>query len=512
MQASTRNEGLVDTLEIRAALSRVLDSVAFRESPQLRRLLTFLVEEVIAGRGDSLVQYRVATEGLGLAESFDPDKSSLVRSHAGRLRKSLDAYYQGEGGSEGVVITMPASGYRVGFVRIGTNASRMSQKSLHQLPLLVVSRFQGIGLQDRFVHLPASFSEELSVRLGRSIHLRVTLGERTGCGADADFALEGSIEQRGNKLIVRARLLDAPGEVQIWVRRHEFSCDQWDPESFEEEIIDAIAVEVGADFGRIDRHLLRYTTFGSPDEDSLAVALLKAKAFEADFSETAFHDACEALRRVLRDAPREQMAHAALGLIQLVGHCEYFRAAEPFPSDAMEHLAIAGAGNRTNPFVRYGQIVALLLRREYQALSVAAAECLADVDFAPGFATFVGLCQLYSRTATAETRQRLGRLMRQNPDYPRILHTGFALEYLLSGDHQAAGCEMAAAGMHGYWFSPAMDIAIHHAAGRTEEARAARAQLLVRCPDYDRYGEEMLERSLHPDFVRLLMEAYRSAI
>lgn len=509
---TTPDEDLTDAQEIRAALLRVVDSVHFRGSPRLRRLLTFLVEEVIAGRGQTLVQYRVGTEGLGLAESFDPENSSLVRSHAGRLRKCLAAYYQGEGAREGIVITMPVGGYRVGFARVDASASATSLKLRRQLPLLVVSRFQGIGLKDRFDHLPASFSEELSVRLGRSIHLRVTFCEHASRRTDADFALEGSIEQRGDKLIVRARLLDAPRGVQIWVRRHEFSSRGWDPESFEEEIIDAIAVEVGADFGRIDRHLLRCAAVGLPDDDSLAAALLKAKSFETDFSETAFHEACAALRRVLRESPGERMAHAVLGLILLVGHCEYFRAAEPFPAEALEHLAIAGAGNRTCPFVRYGRIVAMLLRREYESLSVAAADCLADMNFAPGFATFVGLCQLYSRTATAETRQRLDRLMRQNPDYPRILHTGFALEFLLAGDHQAAEREMAAAAMHGYWYSPVMDIAIHHAAGRTEMAREARARLLECCPDYDRCGEEVLGRSLHPDFVRLLMAAYRSAV
>lgn len=41
--------------EVRSALRRVLESVHFRSSPRLRRLLTFLVEEVLAGRGDSLV-------------------------------------------------------------------------------------------------------------------------------------------------------------------------------------------------------------------------------------------------------------------------------------------------------------------------------------------------------------------------------------------------------------------------------------------------------------------------
>ena len=96
--------------EVRAALARVLASQPFRSSPRLQSLLTFLVEEVLAGRGESLVQYRVATEGLGLRENFDPEKRTLVRSHAGRLRKALAAYYEGEGSGDKIIITLPASG------------------------------------------------------------------------------------------------------------------------------------------------------------------------------------------------------------------------------------------------------------------------------------------------------------------------------------------------------------------------------------------------------------------
>jgi hypothetical protein len=128
--------------EVRAALARVLASTPFCSSPRLQRLLTFLVEEVLAGRGESLVQYRVAVEGLGLGENFDPEKHTLVRSHAGRLRKALAAYYEGEGIADKVVITLPASGYRVGFVRVGARAAR-GAKASRPAPLLVVSKASG---------------------------------------------------------------------------------------------------------------------------------------------------------------------------------------------------------------------------------------------------------------------------------------------------------------------------------------------------------------------------------
>ena len=512
MSANFAIKGAPGKREVLAALQRALAATSFRSSPRLQRLLTFLVEEVLAGRGESLVQYRVATEGLELGDKFDPENSTLVRSHAGRLRKALAAYYEGEGINEEVVITMPSSGYRVGFVRTGSASAPATGKTSSNSPLLVVARFQGIGLKSRLAHLPASFADELSLRLGRATHLRVAQGERAARRPDADFVLEGSIEQRGDKLLVRSRLLDAPGGVQIWSRRHECPADRWDPVAFEEEIVEAIAVEVGSDFGKIDRHLLRQTSPSAEAEESLASALLKLKAFESSMTAVAYDEASAALLSVLQQSPANATAHASLGLLQLIGHCEYFRRKAPFPAEALEHLAIAQASEPQNPVARYGGVAILLVRREYAALAEVAEGIYADETFPPGLAIFICVCQMYARTATDETRARAARLMRQNPDYPRIIHTGFALEHLLAGDHQAAARDMAAAVVPGYWFCPVVDIAIHHAAGRLEEARAARAQLLALCPDYDIYGEEMLARSLHPDFVDLLMTAYRGAV
>jgi len=497
--------------EVRAALARVLASQPLRSAPRLQSLLTFLVEEVLAGRGQSLVQYRVATEGLGLGEDFDPEKHTLVRSHAGRLRKALAAYYEGEGRADKIVIALPASGYRVDFVRVGARAVRAA-KAPGLAPLLVVSRFQGIGLKASWGALPASVAEELSLRLARAAHLRVAQGEHAARRPDADFVLEGSIEQRGGKLLVRSRLLDAPGGVQIWNRRYEWSQLRWDADAFEEEIVEAIAVEVGSDFGRIDRHLLRRPASGAEAGGSLPFALLKAKAYEASYSEDAYREAVAALSAALRESPADATTNAVMSAILLAGHCEYFRKRAVFPVEASEYIAIARAVEPNNPYLLYAQVVELLVRRQYGALKGFSARVLSNAEFPAGLALLVCLYRLYSRTATPKTGEKVARLMRLNPDYPRLVHTGFALEHLLAGDHEAAQRDADAAYLPDYWFSPVLQIAIHHAAGRKREAQAARVRLLALCPDFGRHGKEVLARSLHADFVTLLMKAYRAAV
>ncbi|MEH0194346.1 AAA family ATPase [Caulobacter sp. CCNWLY153] len=73
-------------------MERVLTSAAFVRAPRMRRFLTFLVEETLAGRGARLKEYTIATEVFGKASDFQPGESAVVRVEAGRLRRLLVQY------------------------------------------------------------------------------------------------------------------------------------------------------------------------------------------------------------------------------------------------------------------------------------------------------------------------------------------------------------------------------------------------------------------------------------
>lgn len=78
---------------VQAELSLLLSDPLFDRSPMLSRLLSYLVEETLAGRGDRLKSYSVAVEGLGRAPDFDATADSYPRVQISRLRKQLAAYY-----------------------------------------------------------------------------------------------------------------------------------------------------------------------------------------------------------------------------------------------------------------------------------------------------------------------------------------------------------------------------------------------------------------------------------
>lgn len=74
-------------------LERVFRSPQFSRAPVMRKLLQFLVNETLAGRGYRLKAYQIAVDALGRDENFDPQSDSYPRVQVGRLRKLLETCY-----------------------------------------------------------------------------------------------------------------------------------------------------------------------------------------------------------------------------------------------------------------------------------------------------------------------------------------------------------------------------------------------------------------------------------
>jgi adenylate cyclase len=88
------------------------ESGALGTGGRLPALLRYLVLEELAGRGERLKAYAIATEVLGRGKGFDPAQDSIVRVEVARLRRALDYYYATGGRAELLKITIPRGGYR----------------------------------------------------------------------------------------------------------------------------------------------------------------------------------------------------------------------------------------------------------------------------------------------------------------------------------------------------------------------------------------------------------------
>src|SRR5688572_30090694 len=107
--ASTQARSDLPDAAIRAELESILASQVFSRSQQLRRFLSFIVEQRLAGQGQTLKESVLAHELYGKGTDFDGGADPVVRVDARRLRDKLREYYEGR--FDPVVITLPKGGY-----------------------------------------------------------------------------------------------------------------------------------------------------------------------------------------------------------------------------------------------------------------------------------------------------------------------------------------------------------------------------------------------------------------
>ena len=94
---------------IRAQLDTILASEIFSRSQQLRRFLSFIVEQTLAEQGHTLKESVLAHELYGKGTDFDGGADPVVRVDARRLRDKLREYY--ESSSDPIVISLPKGSY-----------------------------------------------------------------------------------------------------------------------------------------------------------------------------------------------------------------------------------------------------------------------------------------------------------------------------------------------------------------------------------------------------------------
>lgn len=105
----------IDNLSIQTELERILVSRCFRSRSILRKFLSYIVQETLAGRQEEIRQYTIATKGLGKPKDFSAGENPLIRIQAGRLRTQLEEYYTTEGRFNPLRISLPTRSYQPVF-------------------------------------------------------------------------------------------------------------------------------------------------------------------------------------------------------------------------------------------------------------------------------------------------------------------------------------------------------------------------------------------------------------
>lgn len=263
--------GSVAAEEIRAQLRRLTESAGLRRSPQLQRLLRFLVEQAVAGRGERLKEFVLGVEVFGRPATYDPRLDSLVRVQAGRLRAALETYYEREGNGDEILIELPKGVYRPAFRRrkpaAGTTApepqreaalrgrhrwlaigsvallaavtlgyqtrSSPSVAPAVRAPVIVVLPFENLSRSPEKQYLCFRLMDQLTAELAKREGVRVvprmsSVGVISGADVrtmatklNLDAAVEGSVRDLQDRLAVTIRLTDPVSRRPIWSETYE---------------------------------------------------------------------------------------------------------------------------------------------------------------------------------------------------------------------------------------------------------------------------------------------------
>ena len=219
--------------EIHQQTKRVLEFPIFQKSPVLSRFLEFVVSETVNSRELQIKEYSIAINVLHRANNFNPNVDSIVRIHAGRLRRALNDYYLSQGIYDPIVITIPKGCYVPEFYESGTSIPPVARlpalsQPVHK-PLVAIFPFRAAtdreDVQEVLLVMKEQLSEELlgfhmiSVIGYYSDQMQAKIKENileAGKLAGADYIITGSLTCMGEHIRVIINLLmTGTGEVLL---------------------------------------------------------------------------------------------------------------------------------------------------------------------------------------------------------------------------------------------------------------------------------------------------------
>ena len=291
----------------RAHLARVLASQTFANAPAQQRFLRFVVEEALAGRGESLKELVIAMSALDRGADYDPHADAAVRVVARRLRQKLHEYYESEGRDDTVRIILRAGSYRptfeeslaataapsrapdAGEPRTSPRPAAGTRGGLEapvprRLPVVVaiavvvaavggglwwlgatgeprshvvaVLPFEDATGDGGYAHVSFGVVEELITRLARTSGLRVvarTSAAQFGPRVDvrevarrlgATAVIEGSVRGDAGRLRITAQLIRAADGSHLWAQTYDR--DASDLLGMQDEVARDVVAAVGA--------------------------------------------------------------------------------------------------------------------------------------------------------------------------------------------------------------------------------------------------------------------------
>ena len=374
--ASQRQDGSRPSLgDVRPYLESLLANVAFKASARRRRLLKYVVEQTLAGRGERLKGFDLAVSVLGRDERFDAQNDPIVRIEIARLRRDLEHYYFTEGRDDPIRITIPKGRYIPAFEArdqasmqelVAAKPAAARSRWLRQLgwpagiiagllfallltagvlrwapwpagdqpqqtgPAVVVLTFEPLGGGDGGQLLASGLTAGLIAELMRFDGIQVFTGLPAGQGGEdlppaatgtLAYVVAGTVEREPSRVRVTARLTDRSSGEVLWSERYDRALTTTEIFDVQAELSGAIVGRLAQVYGVITQAAARQLRRTRPETLFAYDCVQRAFAFRRTFAMELYWP----VRTCLEEAVRRDAGYAGAWAMLAFAHMDAAR-------------------------------------------------------------------------------------------------------------------------------------------------------------------------------------------
>ena len=341
--------------EILAQLARLLSSSQLSGSNVLSEFLNFIVREALEGRGDELKEYTIGVHALKKEADFNPQLDSIVRIHAGRLRRALKEYYYEEGSNDRITIAIPKGSYVPSFEQrevvlvaqadgliadeITLHSNGGPKEELEEKPAgktlssyhkssIAVLPFKKIGHGEILKYFTQGIGEYLSTELTLFENLKVVsyhsggniLSQyadirKTGLALGADYILTGSVHMLDGAIRLYVQLNVVATGDQLWAHTFEHKDFNEKFGDFQVEVVDKVLADVAGMNGMIVRYEIEKKSGSSGEPNNGEPLIFWYRQYSNKFDKPTITKAKKYYEDVIKREPENAFALAYLSEI-----------------------------------------------------------------------------------------------------------------------------------------------------------------------------------------------------
>lgn len=526
----------IDPKEIRAAVAAIAQCPAFVASKQLSAFLNYVVEKSLSGEADRIKAYSIATEALGRSDRFDPSSDPIVRVEAGRLRRALAAYYDGEGAPALIRIVIPRGSYVPRFERRAVSpegaktrparARRMLWPLWLLVGLLVVAvviataprwlELAGLRPRDDSPMMPVAalkptvprvfigpfkiadgamiagltadgFSSKVATAMARFDNVTVVAKPE----GEADYTVSGTLEEGPTDVVASVLLVHRISGRVVWSSRFEAPRDPIQPVVPLDGLVRNITVEIVQPYGILMADRLART---SEDDDGFA-CIIHSFDYWRSFDDSHHVASRTCLEDLTRRYPNYALSFAQLAFLYVdearfgfdprPGKAALVRALQ----SAMMAVQLAPTSARAHQALSYAYFASGHFDRAIDAAQKAVDLNPFDTDIAADF----------GRILIVEGRYQQGLDLidasaKANAAYPGWYDLYRALAAFQMSDTAAMRRYLARTDLKAHPLAPILRLIAANRAGMSDETDAILSDIRTRFPDLVAHPAETLSR------------------